>query len=330
MAGNKFIKSLMAFFGAKKKERNSFIKKEKINNNKNSKKISKNNKIISSILAVAMCCQPLVGAVNLPLAVNDSELVELKGNNNGEIKNLAVGIAGFIGIALLEVFCGKGKNQRIDLSGEDNESIKNQVTTIDEDNESIKSQVTTIGEEECGKSCLVLRENGKEFDQERNKTDYANFSTKTIKNSETNILFNNWDIKGNNEDIMPLYLKNAKIIRICFDLSKPLDQNQIVRYFERWVKIASEKAPNALMMFIGCKSDKKEENAPGYGEIIDNAIRSAISRDPNYCQIIIPSVGGNLFFETSALDGRGIKEVENAMVEAVLVDNYKQHQTQRD
>ncbi|BED91579.1 MAG: hypothetical protein CfP315_0078 [Candidatus Improbicoccus pseudotrichonymphae] len=34
-----------------------------IGENKNSKKISKNNKIISSILAIIMCCQPLVGAV---------------------------------------------------------------------------------------------------------------------------------------------------------------------------------------------------------------------------------------------------------------------------
>ncbi|BED92243.1 MAG: small GTP-binding protein [Candidatus Improbicoccus pseudotrichonymphae] len=43
------------------------MKKESngIGENKNSKKISKNNKIISSILAVIMCCQSLVGAVPL-------------------------------------------------------------------------------------------------------------------------------------------------------------------------------------------------------------------------------------------------------------------------
>ncbi|BED91798.1 MAG: hypothetical protein CfP315_0329 [Candidatus Improbicoccus pseudotrichonymphae] len=65
------------------------MKKESngIGENKNSKKISKNNKIISSILAVVMCCQSFVGAVDPPLAVDGSEFVEpvgkdLKNDNN--------------------------------------------------------------------------------------------------------------------------------------------------------------------------------------------------------------------------------------------------------
>ncbi|BED91560.1 MAG: hypothetical protein CfP315_0050 [Candidatus Improbicoccus pseudotrichonymphae] len=67
---NKFIKSLM--------------RKEKISNNENNEKISKNNKIISSILAVAMCCQPLVGAVEPDICVgnNDGIVEETKGKEN--------------------------------------------------------------------------------------------------------------------------------------------------------------------------------------------------------------------------------------------------------
>ncbi|BED92300.1 MAG: hypothetical protein CfP315_0920 [Candidatus Improbicoccus pseudotrichonymphae] len=62
-------------------------KENSIDDNKNSKKISKNNKIISSILAVIMCCRSLVGAVDPPLAVDGSEFVEpvgkdLKNDNN--------------------------------------------------------------------------------------------------------------------------------------------------------------------------------------------------------------------------------------------------------
>ncbi|BED92116.1 MAG: hypothetical protein CfP315_0702 [Candidatus Improbicoccus pseudotrichonymphae] len=59
---NKFIKSLM--------------RKEKISNNENNKKISKNNKIISSILAIVMCCQPLVGAVKPGFVGNNGGIVE--------------------------------------------------------------------------------------------------------------------------------------------------------------------------------------------------------------------------------------------------------------
>ncbi|BED91916.1 MAG: hypothetical protein CfP315_0467 [Candidatus Improbicoccus pseudotrichonymphae] len=70
---NKLIKSLMNSLNSRERERERerdlrdgfFMKKESngIGENKNSKKINKNNKIISSILAVAMCFQPVV-AIN--------------------------------------------------------------------------------------------------------------------------------------------------------------------------------------------------------------------------------------------------------------------------
>ncbi|BED91756.1 MAG: hypothetical protein CfP315_0281 [Candidatus Improbicoccus pseudotrichonymphae] len=68
---NKLIKSLMNSLNSRERERERSgglsMKKESngIGENKNSKKINKNNKIISSILAIAMCCQSLVGAVPL-------------------------------------------------------------------------------------------------------------------------------------------------------------------------------------------------------------------------------------------------------------------------
>ncbi|BED91752.1 MAG: hypothetical protein CfP315_0275 [Candidatus Improbicoccus pseudotrichonymphae] len=66
------------------------MKKEKISNNENNKKINKNNKIISSILAVIMCCQPLVGAVAPDSQLVDSketvEMMEGKDENEDESK----------------------------------------------------------------------------------------------------------------------------------------------------------------------------------------------------------------------------------------------------
>ncbi|BED92102.1 MAG: hypothetical protein CfP315_0686 [Candidatus Improbicoccus pseudotrichonymphae] len=65
---NSLIKSLMNFLNSREREREvsqgdlSMKKENSIDDNKNSKKISKNNKIISSILAVIMCCQSFVGA----------------------------------------------------------------------------------------------------------------------------------------------------------------------------------------------------------------------------------------------------------------------------
>ncbi|BED92257.1 MAG: hypothetical protein CfP315_0868 [Candidatus Improbicoccus pseudotrichonymphae] len=76
-------------------------KENSIDDNKNSKKISKNNKIISSILAVIMCCQSLVGAVPLntdgkvnvagpPVSGNidsENDLKDSEGKDEGDNKN---------------------------------------------------------------------------------------------------------------------------------------------------------------------------------------------------------------------------------------------------
>ncbi|BED92318.1 MAG: hypothetical protein CfP315_0943 [Candidatus Improbicoccus pseudotrichonymphae] len=71
------------------------MKKEKISNNENNKKISKNNKIISSILAITMCCQSLVGAVKpdgQPVDIKEMdskktvEIMEGKDKNEDESK----------------------------------------------------------------------------------------------------------------------------------------------------------------------------------------------------------------------------------------------------
>ncbi|BED92283.1 MAG: hypothetical protein CfP315_0897 [Candidatus Improbicoccus pseudotrichonymphae] len=61
-------------------------KENSIDDNKNSKKISKNNKIISSILAVVMCCQSFVGVVT-----SDSQLVDSKETNSKETVEIMEG-----------------------------------------------------------------------------------------------------------------------------------------------------------------------------------------------------------------------------------------------
>ncbi|BED92183.1 MAG: hypothetical protein CfP315_0781 [Candidatus Improbicoccus pseudotrichonymphae] len=88
---NNFIKSLVNSLNSRKRKRKRkrevsqgdlSMKKESngIGENKNSKKISKNNKIISSILAVAMCCQSLVGAVKPDSQLVDSKEIDSKKN----------------------------------------------------------------------------------------------------------------------------------------------------------------------------------------------------------------------------------------------------------
>ncbi|BED91529.1 MAG: hypothetical protein CfP315_0017 [Candidatus Improbicoccus pseudotrichonymphae] len=92
---NKLIKSLMNSLNSREREVSQgdlSMKKESngIGENKNSKKISKNNKIISSILAIVMCCQSFVGAVEPSLNTNsrdnvvESVLSLLSANNNAK------------------------------------------------------------------------------------------------------------------------------------------------------------------------------------------------------------------------------------------------------
>ncbi|BED91890.1 MAG: hypothetical protein CfP315_0433 [Candidatus Improbicoccus pseudotrichonymphae] len=109
---NNFIKSLMNSLNSREREREKerkrerekerkrererersfggfFMKKESngIGENKNSKKINKNNKIISSILAVIMCCQSFVGAfVSDDQLVDNRKTVEIMEGKDNDVK----------------------------------------------------------------------------------------------------------------------------------------------------------------------------------------------------------------------------------------------------
>ncbi|BED92101.1 MAG: hypothetical protein CfP315_0685 [Candidatus Improbicoccus pseudotrichonymphae] len=157
------------------------MKKESngIGENKNSKKINKNNKIISFILAIVMCCQPFVGAN--PNSDN-REFVSDKGINNSpaadgfeekdkedkeeedsrkskgifeKIKDncfkLAVGALGIVGIIC--IFCRKDKkqmeNQNYELEEENLEEKNNRKALVG----SIKVKVD--GEERIYEVCNV-------------------------------------------------------------------------------------------------------------------------------------------------------------------------------
>ncbi|BED92012.1 MAG: rab family small GTPase [Candidatus Improbicoccus pseudotrichonymphae] len=349
---NKFIKSLMNSLNSRERERERerevfrgfFMKKESngIGENKNSKKISKNNKIISSILAIVMCCQPLVGAVPL----NTDDKVNIAGppiNDNIDSEND------------LKDSEGEDEGDNKDFSEEEKEEDSRKSKGILEkikDNY-FKLAVGGLGlgalygvvslfrklnnddvEKPTGSGVGSFAGNFKVFlvgGQEVGKTGFANvlcdrpFSENYVSTIGAELKFRRncvegkeiilriWDISGREKYclLLPDYFGGARVICVCFDLNKKngghTNENETINsYLHYWVYLVREHcSEDTKFMFIGCKSDLNIN-------IEDNEIENAIS-DLELNDKIIKTSDGKSFFKTSAARKRGIQEVLDAI-----------------
>ncbi|BED91799.1 MAG: hypothetical protein CfP315_0330 [Candidatus Improbicoccus pseudotrichonymphae] len=133
---NNFIKFLMNSLNSRERSLSGFFMKKESNGigeNKNSKKVSKNNKIISSILAVIMCCQSFVGANpnsdnrkfvsdegidNSPAAdgsEEDDEVKDIKSKENNILGLIRISLEAFLGLVALGSLCLYGTKNKSEM-----------------------------------------------------------------------------------------------------------------------------------------------------------------------------------------------------------------------
>ncbi|BED92117.1 MAG: hypothetical protein CfP315_0703 [Candidatus Improbicoccus pseudotrichonymphae] len=141
------------------------MKKESngIGENKNSKKISKNNKIISSILAVVMCCQSLVGANpnsdnrefvsdkgidNSPTAdgseKEEEDIKSKENNNSGLIRN---SLDALLVAAMGSWWFYVTKNKDLKSKNEENERLNERLKKNNEEYEKLRKEFEKNREE---------------------------------------------------------------------------------------------------------------------------------------------------------------------------------------
>ncbi|BED92072.1 MAG: ras-related protein [Candidatus Improbicoccus pseudotrichonymphae] len=324
-------------------------KENSIDDNKNNKKINKSNKIISSVLAVIMCCQSFVGAgpplntdntvgiVESSISKNENENENgLKGSeddnensnvkedgsdNNKKSKGILEKIKdNYVGLAVsglgLVVLCAAGFALWLRKLNDKNphnveEPKVNPSKIVVNDGGIIK--VVLVGGQKVGKTGFFNVLCGEIFNKDYKPTIGVDIKLKVNRVEGKEIKLQIWDTMGQERfhSILPIYFKNAQTVCVCFDLTE-VGKGTIGGYLASWVEKAREHCPKDVkFMFIGCKNDLyKRKN--------DSEIKDAISSLKD-CEIIKPLDSDDLFFRTSAASKEGIQEFLDTIMDYVEV-----------
>ncbi|BED92182.1 MAG: Ras family protein [Candidatus Improbicoccus pseudotrichonymphae] len=330
-------------------------KENSIDDNKNNKKINKSNKIISSVLAVIMCCQSFVGAgpplntdntvgiVESSISKNENENENgLKGseddNENSNVKEdgsdnnkkskgilekikdncfeLAVGGLGLAGAAGFALWLRKLNNKK--PHSEINPDVDPSKIVVSEGG---TLKVVLVGDSGVGKTSFANVLCGGSFGENYVPTVGANeFKKKCIEGKKIDLKI--CDTAGIEmyRGILQANLENAQVICVFFDLTKRdghTDENEAINsYLQSWV---DEEKKN-------CSEDTKKFMFMGCKsdltqelKIEDNEIENAISGLGLGNRVIKDSSNNRSFFKTSAKSGDGIQEVLNAISSNVTV-----------
>ncbi|BED91987.1 MAG: Rab family GTPase [Candidatus Improbicoccus pseudotrichonymphae] len=329
-------------------------KENSIDDNKNNKKINKSNKIISSVLAVVMCCQSFVGAgpplntdntvdiVESSISKNENENENgLKGSeddnensnvkedgsdNNKKSKGILEKIKdNYVGLAVsglgLVVLCAAGFALWFrKLNDKEPHSEINPGKIVVSEGGNLK--VVLLGDSQVGKTNFANVLCDRPFDENYMSTIGVNCGLKEnyrVEGKEIGLVIHDATGAETYRPILGAYLKAAQVICVCFDLNKKdghTDENKAINsYLQGWVDEAKKNcSEDAKFMFIGCKSDSGQE-ANG-DDKIENAILSLELGN----RVIKDSSNNNrLFFKTSAKSGNGVDKVLEAISSNVTV-----------
>ncbi|EAY22056.1 small GTP-binding protein, putative [Trichomonas vaginalis G3] len=178
----------------------------------------------------------------------------------------------------------------------------------------ITLKVVVIGDSSVGKTCISLRYLTGEFSSQTTPTIAAGFCNAKVKVGKNNINLLIWDTAGQESyrSLTSQYYRETKIALIVFDLTSPQSLESVTDWHERVCEVNEGKV---ITVLIGNKYDLPNRRiSQEQGEKMAESI-------------------GAIYRETSAVTGKGIKEVFEDACEEYLRNNpvygglkSKQHQ----
>lgn len=163
-------------------------------------------------------------------------------------------------------------------------------------------KVVVIGDSSVGKTCVSLRYLTGEFSSQTTPTIAAGFCNAKVKLGKTNINLLIWDTAGQESyrSLTSQYYRETKIAIIVFDLSSPHSLDSVTDWHERVCEVNDGRVVTVL---VGNKLDLNNRRVT-----------------TEQAEKVADSIGA-LYRETSALTGKGIKEVFDDACEEYLRAN---------
>ena len=153
-------------------------------------------------------------------------------------------------------------------------------------------KVVVLGESGVGKSNIINRYNGGQFDPYSVPNNSSFFMSKNLKFGEKIYRINLWDTAGQEKyhSLTKIFLKEAKIAFLVYAINDKTSYEKI----DFWYKLVKESCGNILISLIGNKKDLYEEEQVDEQEAIEKArtlnatfgLTSALEEDTGFDEII--------------------------------------------
>ncbi|KAF0515748.1 ras-domain-containing protein [Gigaspora margarita] len=167
----------------------------------------------------------------------------------------------------------------------------------------VNVKLVLLGETTTGKSSLVLRFVNNDFQENKESTIGAAFLTQKCRFEDKVIKFEIWVTSGQERfnSLAPMYYRNALAVIVVYDVTKAVTLDRA----KSWVKELKRQAnPNIIIALVGNKIDLVQPYEDESGEYGEYGRQVPTEEAKAYAL-----EAGLLFFETSAKNGDGVRDV---------------------
>ncbi|CAG8759629.1 563_t:CDS:2 [Gigaspora margarita] len=167
----------------------------------------------------------------------------------------------------------------------------------------VNVKLVLLGETTTGKSSLVLRFVNNDFQENKESTIGAAFLTQKCRLEDNKIKFEIWDVSGHQRfhSLAPMYYRNAQAAIVVYDVTKAVS---FVRAKSLVKELKRQANPNIIIALVGNKIDLVQPYEDESGEYGEYGRQVPTEEAKAYTL-----EAGLLFFETSAKNGDGVRDV---------------------
>mmetsp|Transcript_69931 Transcript_69931/g.97232 ORF Transcript_69931/g.97232 Transcript_69931/m.97232 type:complete len:198 (+) Transcript_69931:58-651(+) len=178
-------------------------------------------------------------------------------------------------------------------------------------------KLVVVGDGAVGKTCLLISYTSNSFPQEYVPTVFDNYSANVMVDGKT-VSLGLWDTAGQEDydRLRPLSYPQTDVFLVCFSIVSPTSFQNVKT---KWVPEVKHHCPDTKLILVATKMDLREDKEQierlkekGY-EPISQSDGEGLCKD----------IGAEAYRECSALTQKGLKQVFDEAIKAVIMPKRK-------